>query len=80
MPLEICNGTFIRFINIYPSGSQTGATWLTKGGIFNSWEDISSWEELGRKSCGCFYYLFIHHIRQPSALATASLSRKILSR
>jgi len=28
-----------------------GATWLTKGGISNSWEEICSREELGRKSC-----------------------------
>jgi len=35
----------------YNSGSQTGATWLTKGGIFNPWEEICSREALGRKSC-----------------------------
>jgi len=29
---------------VYTSGSQTGATWLPKGGICNSWEEISSRE------------------------------------
>jgi len=33
------------------SGSQTEATWLTKGGIFNPREEICSRVELGRKSC-----------------------------
>ena len=33
------------------SSSQTGATWLTKGGICNSWKEICSREELGMKSC-----------------------------
>ena len=31
---------------------ETDATWLTKGGIFNSWEEICCREELGRRSCG----------------------------
>jgi len=34
---------------IKPSVSQTGAT---KGGIFNSLEEICSREGLGKKSCG----------------------------
>jgi len=37
---------------IWRSGSQTGATWLFKGGIFNSWEEICSREELGKISSG----------------------------
>jgi len=50
--MELCR-TVVRksSIRVYTSGSQTGATWLTKGGIFNSWEEIYSREELVRKSC-----------------------------
>jgi len=47
----------------YISGSQTDVTWLTNGGMFNSWEEICSREELGRKAVDektlSFYYLFI---------------------
>jgi len=37
---------------VQPIDSQTGATWLPKGGIVNSWDQICSREKLGRKSCG----------------------------
>ena len=50
---------------LYHSGSQTGATWLTKGEIFNSWEEICSREELGRKSYGWKNLsLFIQHMKK----------------
>jgi len=48
------------------SGSQTGATWLTTGGIFNSWEEICSrsWEgKAVDDETLSFYYFFIQHIK-----------------
>jgi len=36
----------------WSSGTQTGATWLTKGRIFNSWEESCFTEKFGRNSCG----------------------------
>jgi len=45
--------------NIYTSGSQTGATWLTEGGIFNSWEEICSREKLGRKAVDEKFLYFV---------------------
>jgi len=43
-----------------------GATWLTKEGIFNFWEEICSREELGSKSCGwknlkCLLIIYSKH-------------------
>jgi len=49
---------FMTF-NIYTSGSQTGATWLTEGGIFNSWEEICSREKLGRKAVDEKFLYFV---------------------
>ena len=43
---------FVFKVSLHASSSQTGATWLTKGGMFNIWEEICSIEDMWRKRCG----------------------------
>jgi len=58
----------IGFYIAYTSGSQMGDTWLTRGGIFNSWEEICSREDLWRKCCRWknlkLCYLFIQRVKK----------------
>ena len=52
-------------VSIQTSGSQMGATCLSKGGFFNSWEEICSRQEWGGEAVDeknlNFHYLFIQH-------------------